>query len=118
MVKTFKTDSFNDLVFDPTTNDIAVATDADAYGEIISAAIKTIRGELQLDTQLGIPYFETVFDSVNGIDIWKSEVNKRILAFDFVKGIDSFDASVDYNMRSVKYTITVRTDKGIATVSQ
>ena len=87
-----------------------------AYADIIGDAIRTVRGELQLDTEKGIPYFETVFKSVNGIDIWKNDVRKRVLEFPFVKSIDSFD--VAYANRKLEYTMHLTTDAGDVTVTQ
>ena len=87
-----------------------------AYADIIGDAIRTVRGELQLDTERGVPYFETVFKSVNGIDIWKNDVRKRVLEFQFVKSIDSFDVS--YANRKLEYTMRLTTDAGDVTVTQ
>ena len=87
-----------------------------AYADIIGDAIRTVRGELQLDTERGVPYFETVFKSVNGIDIWKNDVRKRVLEFPFVKSIDSFDVS--YANRKLEYTMRLTTDAGDVTVTR
>ena len=87
-----------------------------AYADIIGDAIRTVRGELQLDTGRGVPYFETVFKSVNGIDIWKNDVRKRVLEFPFVKSIDSFDVS--YSNRKLEYAMRLTTDAGDVTVTR
>ena len=87
-----------------------------AFADIIGDAIRTVSGELQLDVNRGVPYFETVFKSVNGIDIWKNDVRKRVLEFQFVKSIDSFDVS--YANRRLEYTMRLTTDAGDVTVTQ
>ena len=87
-----------------------------AYADIIGDTIRTVSGELQLDVNRGVPYFETVFKSVNGIDIWKNEVRKRVLEFPFVKSIDSFDVS--YANRKLEYTMRLTTDAGDVTVTR
>ena len=87
-----------------------------AYADIIGDTIRTVSGELQLDVNRGVPYFETVFKSVNGIDIWKNDVRKRVLEFPFVKSIDSFDVS--YANRKLEYTMHLTTDAGDVTVTQ
>ena len=87
-----------------------------AYADIIGDTIRTVSGELQLDVNRGVPYFETVFKSVNGIDIWKNDVRKRVLEFPFVKSIDSFDVS--YANRRLEYTMRLTTDAGDVTVTQ
>lgn len=107
------------------TNDIfarggnfAIVSGKEAYANIIADVVRTYRGELQLDTETGVPYFETVFDSVNGIDIWKSEVRKRILTLSFVRSIDSFSASWKPENHILSYSMTVSTDNGIVTIGQ
>ena len=91
-------------------------TGKQAYADIIGDTIRTVSGELQLDVNRGVPYFETVFKSANGIDIWKNDVRKRVLEFPFVKSIDSFDVS--YANRKLEYTMRLTTDAGDVTVTQ
>ena len=113
---TISTQSDGSALVDPVTHDIRTVDGVEAYAVIIGDAIRTVRGELQLDTERGVPYFETVFKSVNGIDIWKNDVRKRVLEFTFVKSIDSFDVS--YANRKLEYTMRLTTDAGDVTVTQ
>lgn len=99
-------------------DNLAIVSGKEAYANVIADVVRTCRGELQLDTGAGVPYFETVFDSVNGIDIWKSEVRKRVLALSFVRSIDSFSASWNTENRVLSYSMTVSTDNGTVTISQ
>ena len=115
-MKTFAKDSIGNVIVDPVTHDIRTVDGVEAYAVIIGDAIRTVRGELQLDTERGVPYFETVFKSVNGIDIWKNDVRKRVLEFPFVKSVDSFDVS--YANRKLEYTMRLTTDAGDVTVTQ
>ena len=115
-MKTFAKDSDGNVIVDPVTHDIRTVDGVEAYAVIIGDAIRTVRGELQLDTERGVPYFETVFKSVNGIDIWKNDVRKRVLEFPFVKSIDSFDMS--YANRKLEYTMCLTTDAGDVTVTR
>ena len=89
-----------------------------AYADIIGDAIRTVSGELQLDVNRGVPYFETVFKSVNGIDIWKDDVRKIMNGLSFVKSIVSFDVSWDPISRKLNYEMVVETDDGEVTVGQ
>ena len=113
---TISTQPDGSALVDPVTHDFKVVDGIEAYAVIIRDAIRTVRGELQLDTEHGVPYFETVFKSVNGIDIWKNDVRKRVLEFPFVKSIDSFDVS--YANRKLEYTMRLTTDAGDVTVAQ
>lgn len=109
--------SVNDI-FLTSEGDFAMSEGKEAYANVIADVVRTCRGELQLDTGAGVPYFETVFDSVNGIDIWKSEVRKRVLALSFVRSIDSFSASWNTENHILSYSMTVSTDNGTVTISQ
>ena len=113
---TISTQSDGSALVDPVTHDIRTVDGVEAYAVVTGDAMGTVRGELQLDTERGVPYFETVFKSVNGIDIWKNDVRKRVLEFPFVKSIDSFDVS--YANRKLEYTMRLTTDAGDVTVTQ
>lgn len=92
--------------------EIAMSTDKNAYAYIIGDAIRTVMGELQLDSENGIPYFATVFDRSDKLNIWKHYVSKKILGFDFVTGIPKFDAEIIGDDRVLKYDMTVKTIDG------
>ena len=87
--------------------DIATADGKDARTQIISAALRTRRGELKLDIDRGIPYFETIFQSGNrsNVQLWEAFVRKTVNEFDFVKSIKSFDYNIDYNTGTITYTL-------------
>ena len=116
-MKTFSQDSHNDIRIG-SDGQFATVDGLDAYSAMIADVVRTVRGELQLDTERGVPYFETVFKSVNGIDIWKNDVRKRVLALSFVRSIDSFSASWKPEDHILSYSMTVSTDNGTVTISQ
>lgn len=97
---------------------ISFSTGKQAYADIIGDTIRTVSGELQLDVNRGVPYFETVFKSVNGIDIWKNDVRKIVNGLSFVKSIVSFDVSWNPISRKLNYEMVVETDDGEVTVGQ
>lgn len=105
-------------IFLTSEGDFAMSGGKEACANVIADVVRTYRGELQLDTGMGVPYFETVFDSVNGIDVWKSEVRKSVLALPFVRSIDSFSASWNTENHILSYSMTVSTDSGTVTISQ
>ena len=55
-MKTFAKDSDGNVIVDPVTHDIRTVDGVEAYAVIIGDAIRTVRGELQLDTERGVPY--------------------------------------------------------------
>ena len=116
-MKTFAQDSHNDIRIG-SDGQFATVNGLDAYSAVIANVVRTVRGELQLDTERGVPYFETVFKSINGIDIWKSEVRKIVNGLSFVKSIVSFDVSWDPLSKKLNYEMVVETDEGKVTVGQ
>lgn len=94
--------------------DIAMADGKDARAQIISAALRTRRGELQLDTERGVPYFETIFQSGSryNIQLWEAYVRKTVSEFDFVKSISSFVYDIDYKTGIIRYTLVVEGTDG------
>lgn len=97
--------------------EIAMVTDKNAYAYIIGDAIRTVKGELQLDTENGIPYFATVFDRSDKLNIWKHYVEKKILGFDFVTGISQFNAEIIGDDRMLKYDMIVETIDGEVSIA-
>ena len=116
-MKTFAQDTQNDIRIG-SDGQFATVDGLDAYSTVIADVVRTVRGELQLDIERGVPYFETVFKSVNCIDIWKYDVRKMVLALSFVRSIDSFSASWKPENHILSYSMTVSTDNGTVTISQ
>lgn len=108
---TFSTDSSNDLHLDQ-NGQIAISSGRNAYGEIITAAIRTLVGELQLDIERGVPYLSTSFGG--NIAGWKASVRNIINRYDFVNSIESFNYTIDGNV--LNYKIVIDTDDGEVTV--
>ena len=114
-MKAFRQKNGNNDIFlneDADCMEIATAIDKNAYAYIIGDAIRTVKGEIQLNTEAGIPYFATVFDRSDKLNIWKHYVKKRILALDFVTGISQFDAEIIGDDRMLKYDMIVNTIDG------
>lgn len=116
MMKTLSQSSDNDMSIGP-DGILSVTAGRLSYADIISDTIRTMKGEIQLDKNLGIDYMGTVFKSVSRVYIWKHYVTKAIGALPFVKSILSFDASYISQSRTMKYSISVQTDDGIVEVS-
>lgn len=91
---------------------IASVEGKDAYAQTITEAIRTVKGEVDSDTSLGVPYFTTVFDDSRNINLWKSEVVRCIKQFDFVVSVSNFVVEISYARRTVRYSLVVSTDLG------
>lgn len=115
-MKTLSQSSTNDM-FIGSDGVLSITTGRLSYADIISDTIRTMRGEIQLDKNIGIDYMGTVFKSVSRVYIWKHYVTKSIDALPFVKSIVSFDASYISKSRIMNYRLVIQTDNGIVEVS-
>ena len=88
----------------------AMCDGTEAYAQTIEAVIKTIRGEIQVDVEYGIPYFETIFATLRGQTIWAASVREAVKALDFVQNIVSFTYAYNPNTKYFDYDLTVKTN--------
>ena len=96
---------------------LAMADGRIAQSQIIQAAILAVKGELQYDTERGIPYFETIFDHPNKIDLWRAYVIDRVRKFEWVTDIIDFTHEFDYTNKTINYKMQVATNEGLVTVN-
>ena len=108
-VKTIARDVNCDLFADSHKN-IALVYGKEAYAQIVNAKMRTVLGELPLDVNGGLPYFQTVFKDANLLSIFESEVIKMLSELDFVKEIKSFDCNIEDGV--LYYTTEILTDSG------
>ena len=100
-----------------TDGQIAVKTGREAYAQILENVMRTVLGEVQSNTSLGIPYFENAFSSPTDLQNWRNAVQERIMSFDFVDSIQSFTTKLDYQNRTLSYELRVTTDDGTVIIS-
>lgn len=102
----------------PDGNDyIEFASGKEAYAHIIGDAVRTLTGELQLNVEAGIPYLDTVFSSVQDLDLWKHYVRTTVDGYDFVVSIDSFTAQWDAESGVLTYRMEITTTDGLVEVT-
>ena len=106
----------NELHLD-TDGQIAVKTGREAYSQILENVMRTVLGEVQSNTSLGIPYFENAFSSPTDLQNWRNAVQERIMSFDFVDSIQRFTTKLDYQNRTLSYELRVTTDEGTVIIS-
>lgn len=122
-LKTIAPDGNNDMTI--LNGKFVYHSDILAYSDILKAAMLTQRSELQLDTDRGIPYFETAFYSTSRIESWANAVRRTTNSFPWVVRIidfvynfvveDKVDGEIK-NVNELRYTLKVLTDLGVATV--
>lgn len=115
-MKTLTQDSNNDIILDG-NGQISVSSDIDAYKFILEDAVRTILGEVQLNTNMGVPYFTTVFSDKRDILLWKDRMKEIVMGYDFVLSVYNFDVKVDYMNKTLSYTMNITTTSGDITIS-
>lgn len=114
MAKTLAVNANNDLYLDDQGN-IAVSYDLQALLETCSQAAKTRLGEMVLNTDQGIPYFETVFIGVPQLKQFEAALRATFLAIDGVVEVVSLITAQQDN--TLTYTAIIRTIYGTGGVN-
>lgn len=107
-MKTFNTDSNNDLFLK--RNSIDMANDIYAVSRSCKQAIKTVLGELELNADVGMPYHEQVWVGSPNIRQIEQSMREVILTVDNVHSISSLSAFVKDN--ELSYTAVINTSFG------
>ena len=105
----------NDIYLDG-YNNIAMKSNINALNDIILNKIRTNLGELQFNSNLGIPYFTTVFSSVADIDLWQKFVTDSALSTPYVQQVTNFEREISNNNK-LSYSMTIITELGGMTVN-
>lgn len=114
-MRSFLTDENNDLKLDGFRN-IAIGEDIDAVVQLVQNALNTLKGEIQLDTSLGVPYFETILNKQNpNVSIWESYMIEEAEKVSGVVRVNSIQTRIANNVLS--YTMEILTIYGATTVT-
>ena len=106
---TIARDANCDLFLDSDGN-IALVSGKNAYAQIVNAKMRTTVGEMMLNMDGGLPYFQTVFADSDLIPIWQAEGTDMVTSLPFVKSIIAFNCEVEGNV--LKYELKIETDEG------
>lgn len=88
----------HDLFVDASGN-LAVATDADAVGQLCKQRLKTYLGEWFLDQTVGVPWFQQVFVRPFNEAVADSIVKRTLLRTLGVRALTGFEMSADFTIR-------------------
>lgn len=91
---------------------IAMSSGMNAYETVIGCALRTRLGELPLDSEQGIPYFETVYQSPRQISDFEDAIRARIEELPFVQNVSSLSTDFDREKGVLHYTLTAKTTDG------
>lgn len=84
----------------------------DAKAQTLESVIKTVRGEVQLDNDLGAPYFTTVFQDNFHLEMWATAIREMVVGLAFVDSISEFKYEYDFHSRKLTFSLTVVTNDG------
>lgn len=110
MTKTFAVNKNNDLYLDVIGN-IAIVTGLEAVMQNCVHVVRTVLGEMVLQTDQGIPDFETVWAGCPNYPQYEAAVRRALLNVDGVIEVVSFMMYVDAD-QVFHYTATIRTQFG------
>ena len=113
MTRTLSTDTSNDLYLGADGN-IAVASGLDGVLQACQTAVKARRGEMVLDVESGIPYFETAFPGAYNVAQFEAAIRATILA---VSGVRDTAVVAVASGNLLSYTATIVTDFGTGTIN-
>ena len=114
MTKCLGLNSNNDIYLGADGN-IVLQSGADAVGTACLTISKSQLGEMVLSSTQGIPYFETVFNGIPNLRIWKSYLISMLQNVDGV--IQVTDLSLINNNNILNYTATIETQFGLTAIS-
>ena len=104
-------DDNHDIYLDKEGN-LALCKDIETVKTAVDCATKTNYGEIVLNTNLGVPYFTTIFTAHPDIELWKSYMKEAILSIPKVLGISYFKTYIDYKTSLLKYAVVINTEYG------
>jgi hypothetical protein len=113
-----------DIKLDPTTNDLSynghdleLLTDVDALVQSLLIRLRTFYGEWDLNTSIGVRYFEDIM--VKNPDLGKVEslLKAEILSTPGVNSLLSFDLIYDAKARTAAITFTCDSTFGVVPVN-
>lgn len=108
-MKTIALNENNDIYIDKVGN-LVISQNKEALGQVCLTAIRTIREELPLDTNAGIPYFQILYSSKSNLDLFRFYMQKTVLNIDNVSSIKSLKFVTNENQ--LTYNMIVKSDFG------
>lgn len=113
-MRSFLTDENNDLYL--VNFSLAIGEDKTAVAQIINNVLRTQKGEVDYDTERGIPYLETVLGDNPDVDLWSSYMVAAINDLEYVNRVVSFVPDVQDN--TLTFTSRVSTIYGDININE
>lgn len=113
-MKTILTNDNNDIYLDAGDN-LAIGEGLKAGANVSKNAILVNYGECEFNTDVGVPYFETIFNDFPLIDLFQAAIIRVLENLPFVQRTSNFEYEINNNTFS--YTVTEKTDLGDITIN-
>lgn len=94
---------------------LAISEGVEAIAQACQCAIRTLRGELALNVDEGIPYFDVLYTNFPNLDLLKAYMMENIQKIDGVIAIKSIN--FDINGEKLNYVMEIKTTEGEATIN-
>ena len=103
---------YNDLYLDQFGNIAVSNSDIEALKNVIENVVKTQMGELQLNINKGVPYFQTIFSHNTNVPYWKDYMIDAIESVDGVISCENFNIDIDNEKNLLTYIASIKTEFG------
>jgi hypothetical protein len=90
--------------------DLRLTTDSEIVEQRIRQALLTFKGEWFLNTQLGIPYYESILEEKNSLQAIKAILVDAIKKVEGVKELTKFEIKYDNDSRALAVNFNVMDD--------
>ena len=103
---------YNDLYLDQMGNIAMSNSDIEALKNVIENVVKTQMGELQLNINKGVPYFQTIFSHQTNVPYWKVYMIDAIENVEGVISCEYFNIDIDNEKNLLTYIASIKTEFG------
>lgn len=108
-MKTVAINENNDIYLTPSGN-LALKRDLEAMGDIFINKSQTVRGELQFNTEKGIDFLNTIFNSPSEPELFQAQLIEQIEDTDETQNVYSYTSNLKDGIYS--YTADITTSYG------
>jgi len=112
-MQTLSVNASNDIYLTPQGN-IAIAYDLTAVLQNCEQAVKTLLGEMVLNTDQGVPYFQNVFTGTPNLQQFTAALRVAILSVPNVLEVVTLTA--EFSSDILSYAATIRTSFGTGVI--
>jgi len=106
-----KLDDSGDLVIG-TDGDLVLVTGIDAIAQDLKTRLLFFKGEWDLDTRLGVPYFEEILKKAPDLNVVRSIYNDVITSTEGVLFVDDLTLEYDGPTRRLSVSFSCQTTEG------